>query len=146
MLQSRQTAWSLVLGAFHSCREWYSFALVGVVLSICQAEAPLHPYLLLSHVLWRVLLLCVLWLAVGGCIHILRSRLRPRHKQVSSRTVKNITRPASFNFIVFALRFQFLVPSKAEPEQRFQREVVAQNRNNQYTRSGIHFLHFLFFF
>ncbi|XP_075892799.1 uncharacterized protein LOC142895546 [Nelusetta ayraudi] len=79
--QSQQTARSLMPGVLHPCTEWYSFALVGVVLSICQAEAPLHPYLLLAHVFWRLLLLCLLWLAVGSCIHVLRSRLWRRPKQ-----------------------------------------------------------------
>lgn len=83
-LQTQPASLAPMLGVLHPCKEWYSFALVGVVLSICQAEAPLHPYLLLSHVFRRLLLLCALWLAVGSGIHLLRSRLWRRRKQGES--------------------------------------------------------------
>lgn len=97
-----------MLGVLHPCKEWYSFALVGVVLSICQAEAPLHPYLLLAHVFWRLLLLCLLWLAVGSCIHVLRSRLWRRPKQVSSHACRRTSHDPAVQFnCVFSLRFLF---------------------------------------
>lgn len=82
VFQSQQTSWSQILRTLRPCTEWYSFVLVGVVWSVCQAEAPLHPSLLLNYLCWRLLLLCLLWLALGGCIHVLRCCLWPGHKQV----------------------------------------------------------------
>lgn len=92
-----------MLGVLHPCKEWYSFALVGVVLSICQTEAPLHPYLLLAQVFRRLLLLCVLWLAVGSCIHVLKSRLWRRQKQVSSSLLEENYTSQRLRLIGFSL-------------------------------------------
>ncbi|XP_034403653.1 uncharacterized protein si:ch211-151h10.2 [Cyclopterus lumpus] len=55
---------------------WSSFAPAGVVWSVCQVEATLHPSLLLVAVLWRLLLVCLLWMVLGGCVHALKCCLR----------------------------------------------------------------------
>ncbi|XP_060903065.1 uncharacterized protein si:ch211-151h10.2 isoform X1 [Labrus mixtus] len=63
---------------FRGC---YSFALVAAVWSVCQVEAPLHPSVLLVDVCWRLVLVCSVWMGLGGCVHALKSSLRPGQTQ-----------------------------------------------------------------
>ncbi|XP_031719580.1 uncharacterized protein LOC116392353 isoform X2 [Anarrhichthys ocellatus] len=74
--QPQQTSWSQTLR-----RGWYGFAPVGVVWSVCQVEATLHPSLLLVDVCWRLLLVCLLWMVLGGCVHALKCCRRPGQNQ-----------------------------------------------------------------
>ncbi|XP_069017355.1 uncharacterized protein [Embiotoca jacksoni] len=76
---SQHTFWSQTI---RSLRPWYSFAPAGVVWSVCQLEALLHPSVLLVDVCWRLLLLSLLWIVLGGCIHALKCCLRPRQIQM----------------------------------------------------------------
>lgn len=86
IFQPRQTSWPQTLGTLRPWKEWYSFALVGVVWSFCQVEALPHPFLSLMYVCWRLLLMCLLWLVLGGCIRILECCLWQKQKQVSAAT------------------------------------------------------------
>ncbi|KAF1394402.1 hypothetical protein PFLUV_G00026840 [Perca fluviatilis] len=76
----QQTSWSQTVR-----KAWYTFAPVGVVWSVCQLEAPLQqPSLFLLDVCWRLLWLASLWMALAGCVHALKWRLRPGHNQGES--------------------------------------------------------------
>ncbi|XP_031142926.1 uncharacterized protein si:ch211-151h10.2 isoform X1 [Sander lucioperca] len=81
--QPQQTSWSQTVR-----NSWYTFAPVGVVWSVCQLEAPLQqqqqPSLFLLDVCWRLLWLGSLWMALAGCVHALKWRLRPGHNQGES--------------------------------------------------------------
>ncbi|KAE8295023.1 hypothetical protein D5F01_LYC05946 [Larimichthys crocea] len=81
VLQLLQTSWSQTLRTVRPWKGWYSFALVGVVWSVCQVEEPQHPSLFLTGVCWRLLLVCSLWIVLGGCAHVLRCCLRPGQNQ-----------------------------------------------------------------
>ncbi|TMS07745.1 hypothetical protein E3U43_011838 [Larimichthys crocea] len=70
VLQLLQTSWSQTLRTVRPWKGWYSFALVGVVWSVCQVEEPQHPSLFLTGVCWRLLLVCSLWIVLGGCAHV----------------------------------------------------------------------------
>ncbi|XP_049433488.1 uncharacterized protein si:ch211-151h10.2 [Epinephelus fuscoguttatus] len=82
--EPQQTSWSQTLRTLQPWRGWYSFLPVGVVWSVCQVEAPLHPSLLLVDVCWRLLLVCLLWMILGGCVHALKCRLQPGQNQGES--------------------------------------------------------------
>ncbi|XP_068580983.1 uncharacterized protein si:ch211-151h10.2 isoform X2 [Cebidichthys violaceus] len=77
--QPQQTSWLQTLRTLR--QGWYSFASVGVVWSVCQMEVTVHPSLLLVDVCWRVLLVCLLWMVLGGCVHVLKCCLRPEQNQ-----------------------------------------------------------------
>ncbi|KAK9521206.1 hypothetical protein VZT92_021030 [Zoarces viviparus] len=77
--QPQQTSWSQTLRTLR--RGWYGFAPVGAVWSVCQVEATLHPSLILVDVCWRLLLVCLLWMVLGGCVHALKCCLRPGQNQ-----------------------------------------------------------------
>ncbi|KAM9359609.1 uncharacterized protein ABDE67_002752 [Symphorus nematophorus] len=76
--QQHQTSWSRALRTLQPRKSWYSFALVGVVWSVCQVEAPL------CQVDMRLLLVCLLWTVLGVFIHALKCCLRPGEKQVET--------------------------------------------------------------
>ncbi|XP_051255076.1 uncharacterized protein si:ch211-151h10.2 [Dicentrarchus labrax] len=78
--QPQQTSWSQTLRTLGPLKGWYSFALVGVVWSVCQVEAPLHPSQ--GDVCWRLLLVCLLWMVLGVCVLALKCRLRPGQSRV----------------------------------------------------------------
>nr|XP_020470413.1 uncharacterized protein LOC109968464 [Monopterus albus] len=65
-------------------------------------EALLHPSVFVVDMCWRLLMVCVLWVVLGGCVHALKCCLRSQQNQEG-------------------------------PPQRIQQEVVAENRNNQYS-------------
>ncbi|XP_038548262.1 uncharacterized protein si:ch211-151h10.2 isoform X1 [Micropterus salmoides] len=79
--QQQQRLWSQILRTLRPWKGWYSFPLVGVVWSVCQVDAPLHSSLLLVDVGWRLLLVCLLWMVMGGGVYALRYCLRPGHNQ-----------------------------------------------------------------
>uniref|UniRef100_UPI003AB056F3 uncharacterized protein isoform X1 n=1 Tax=Centroberyx gerrardi TaxID=166262 RepID=UPI003AB056F3 len=79
--QSQRRSWSQTLRAGNPWRGWLTVALVGVVWSVCQVEAPLHPSLCLVEVCWRLLLVCMLFIVLGGCVHALKCRLRLRQAE-----------------------------------------------------------------
>lgn len=81
--QPRQTSWPHALNALPPWKEWHHFALVVVVWSVFQAEAPLQPSLLLLYVCWRLLLMGLLWLGLGGCVYFLKCWFQ---QQVSAAT------------------------------------------------------------
>ncbi|XP_041654442.1 uncharacterized protein si:ch211-151h10.2 [Cheilinus undulatus] len=56
---------------------WCSLALIAAVWFLCQVEAPLHPSVLLVGVCWRLLVVCLVWTLPAGCVHALKSSLRP---------------------------------------------------------------------
>ncbi|XP_072247776.1 uncharacterized protein [Leuresthes tenuis] len=70
--------WSQTL---RTLRPWYGFAPVGVVWSVCQLEALLHPCLSLVNVCSGLLLVCLLSIVLAGCIHALKCCLWPRQTQ-----------------------------------------------------------------
>ncbi|XP_076591777.1 uncharacterized protein LOC143323669 [Chaetodon auriga] len=80
--QPQQPSWSQTLRTLRPWRGWHSFALPGAVWSVCraQAEEPLHPWLLVD-VCWRLLLVCLLWMLLGGCVHALKRCLQPGQEQ-----------------------------------------------------------------
>lgn len=78
-----QTSWPHTFSLLPPWKEWHHFALVVVVWSAIQAEAPLQPSLLLLYVCWRLLLMCLLWLGLGGCMYFLKCWFQ---KQVSTAT------------------------------------------------------------
>ncbi|XP_022058472.1 uncharacterized protein si:ch211-151h10.2 isoform X2 [Acanthochromis polyacanthus] len=93
-------------------RPWFSWAPVGVVWSLCQLEALLHPSASLLDVCWRLLLLLLLLLllvALGGYIYALKICLQPGQEQT-------------------------LLEFKGENPQREQQEVVTKSWNNQCSR------------
>ncbi|XP_041796699.1 uncharacterized protein si:ch211-151h10.2 isoform X2 [Chelmon rostratus] len=102
--QPQQTSWSQTLRTLRPWKSWHSFALPGVMWSVCQAqvEAPLHASLVLTDVCWRLLPVCLLWVVLGGCVHALKCCLRPGQEQ-------------------------------GEPPLRIQQEAVTENRRNQYS-------------
>ncbi|XP_026221101.1 uncharacterized protein si:ch211-151h10.2 [Anabas testudineus] len=107
-VRPQQTTWPQFLKTLRPWKSWYSFAPVSVLWSICHVDVLLHPSLFAEDVCGRLLLVCLLWVVVGGCVHALKCCLRPGQNQ-------------------------------AEPPQRIQQEVVAENRNNLYlwgSRSG----------
>lgn len=67
---------------------WSSLAPVGVVWSVCQLEALLHPSLSLLDVCCRLLLVGLLWIILGCCIFTLRSRLRPGHSEPNKEPLR----------------------------------------------------------
>ncbi|XP_041849827.1 uncharacterized protein si:ch211-151h10.2 isoform X2 [Melanotaenia boesemani] len=67
-------SWSQSL---RTLRPWYSFAPVVAVWSVCQLEMLLHPSLSTVEVCCRLLLVCLLWIVLGGCIYALQRCLRP---------------------------------------------------------------------
>uniref|UniRef100_UPI0037E7DACA uncharacterized protein isoform X1 n=1 Tax=Semicossyphus pulcher TaxID=241346 RepID=UPI0037E7DACA len=83
--QSDETSWSQILRTRPSWRlnfkGWYSLALVGVMWSVCQVEAPLHPSVLLLDVCWRLGLVCLVWIPLGGCVYAFKNCLRPGQNQ-----------------------------------------------------------------
>lgn len=81
--QPQETSWPHTLSSLPPWKEWHHFALVVVVWSVFQAEAPLQPSLLLLYVCWRLLLMCLLWLGLGGCVYFLKCCFQ---KQVSVAT------------------------------------------------------------
>nr|XP_040038885.1 uncharacterized protein si:ch211-151h10.2 [Gasterosteus aculeatus aculeatus] len=99
--QPQQTSWLQTLRTLRP--GWYSFAPVGVVWSICRVEGTPSASLLPVDVCWRLLAVCLLWMALGGCVHALKCCLRPRRGG-----------------------FQ------GERPVRMQQEVVTENRNNHY--------------
>ncbi|XP_040902911.1 uncharacterized protein si:ch211-151h10.2 isoform X2 [Toxotes jaculatrix] len=102
--QPHHTYWSQVLGTLPSWKAWYGFAPVGVIWLICQVEALPHPFLLLVDLCWTLLLVCLLWMVLGGCFLALKWCLRPGQNQF-----------------------------KGDPPQRIQQEVVTENSNIQYS-------------
>lgn len=87
--QPQETSWSQTPRTLRTPRPgrgWYSLAAVGVVWSVCQVEAPLHPSLSPVDVCWRLLWVCALWMAVGVCVHALKCCLRPEQNQVNTAT------------------------------------------------------------
>ncbi|XP_044059297.1 uncharacterized protein si:ch211-151h10.2 isoform X2 [Siniperca chuatsi] len=88
--QPQQTFWSQTLRTLRPWKDWYSFALVGVVWSLCQMEAPLHSSLLLVDVGWRLLLVCLLWMVLGGGVNALKCCLRPGHNQPPLRIQQEV--------------------------------------------------------
>ncbi|KAM7398970.1 hypothetical protein PAMP_018269 [Pampus punctatissimus] len=83
-VQPQDTLWSQTMKRLLLWKDWYSFALVGVVWSVCQVETPLHPSLLLVYVCWRFLHVCMLWLVLAGCVHALKRCLRLGQTQGNS--------------------------------------------------------------
>ncbi|XP_070826697.1 uncharacterized protein [Chaetodon trifascialis] len=81
--QPQQSSWSQTLRTLRPWRGCHRFALPGAVWSVCQAQAeePLHPSLLLVDVCWRLLLVCLLWMLLGGCVHALKRCLQPGQEQ-----------------------------------------------------------------
>ncbi|XP_042343109.1 uncharacterized protein si:ch211-151h10.2 isoform X2 [Plectropomus leopardus] len=79
--QSQQTSWSQTLRTLLPWRSWFSFLPVGVVWLVCQVEAPLHLYQPLVDVCLRLLLVCLLWMVLGGCVYALKYRLQPGQNQ-----------------------------------------------------------------
>ncbi|XP_062275879.1 uncharacterized protein si:ch211-151h10.2 [Scomber scombrus] len=75
-VQPQYKSWLQNLRRLLPSKDWYSFGTAGVVWSVSQVEAPLHPSVLPVDVCWRVLQVCVLWLVLGGCVHGLRHCLR----------------------------------------------------------------------
>ncbi|XP_026170253.1 uncharacterized protein LOC113134893 [Mastacembelus armatus] len=80
-VKSHQKSWSQVFRTLRPWTGWYSFAPVGVIWSICQAEVLLHPCLLEVDVCWSFLLVCLLWMVLGGCVHALKCCLRSEQNQ-----------------------------------------------------------------
>ncbi|KAF3847418.1 hypothetical protein F7725_020446 [Dissostichus mawsoni] len=74
--QPQHTGWSQTLKTLRPWKGCSSVAPVVVVWSVCQVEAPLHPSLLLLDVCGRLLLVCLLWILLGGCVHALKCCLR----------------------------------------------------------------------
>ncbi|KAI9548072.1 hypothetical protein NQZ68_013091 [Dissostichus eleginoides] len=74
--QPQHTGWSQTLKTLRPWKGCSSVAPVVVVWSVCQVEAPLNPSLLLLDVCGRLLLVCLLWILLGGCVHALKCRLR----------------------------------------------------------------------
>ncbi|KAM8768156.1 uncharacterized protein AB9X84_020341 [Acanthopagrus schlegelii] len=82
--QPQETSRSQTLRTLRTLRPrrgWHNLAAVGVVWSVCQVEAPLHPCLSPVDVCWRLLWVCVLWAAVGVCVRALKCCLRPGQNQ-----------------------------------------------------------------
>ncbi|XP_063762490.1 uncharacterized protein si:ch211-151h10.2 isoform X2 [Eleginops maclovinus] len=77
----QHTHWSQTLKTLRPWKGCYSLAPVVVVWSVCQVEAPLHPSLLLLDVCCRLLLVCLLWMLLGGCVHALKCRLQQGQHQ-----------------------------------------------------------------
>ncbi|XP_008288000.1 uncharacterized protein LOC103363153 [Stegastes partitus] len=102
--QAQHTWWSQTL---RTLRPWYSWAPVGAVLLVCQLEALLHPSGSLLDTCWALLLLCLLWGVLGGCIHALKCRLQPGQEQGEN-------------------------PQR--PQQEEEEEVVTENWRNQCSR------------
>ncbi|XP_067362782.1 cell adhesion molecule-related/down-regulated by oncogenes isoform X1 [Channa argus] len=98
----QQTTWTQALCSLPPWRGWYNVVPVGVLWSLCQVEALQHLSFFVMDVCWRLLLVCLLWAVVGGCVYALKGRLRPGQNQ-------------------------------EEPPQRIEQEVVAENRDNQYS-------------
>ncbi|KAM8902516.1 uncharacterized protein AB9W97_007158 isoform 2-T2 [Spinachia spinachia] len=70
----QQTSWLQTLRTLRA--GWCSLALAGVLWSICQVSV------LPVDVCWRLLSVCSLWMVLGGCVHALKSCLRPGHNEV----------------------------------------------------------------
>ncbi|KAF7650413.1 hypothetical protein LDENG_00126430, partial [Lucifuga dentata] len=62
-------------------RGWFTLVPVGAVWSVCQMEALLQPSVLLLDFGWRFLLVCMLWLLMGGCVYAMKRYLQ---RQVDS--------------------------------------------------------------
>ncbi|KAM9853755.1 uncharacterized protein ACBR49_004543 [Aulostomus maculatus] len=89
----QHSSWSKTLKALGPCRTWSSLIPVAVVWSVCQVEAPL------PDASWRFVLVCLLWMLLGGFVFALRSFLKPGKK-----------------------------PLKETPPQRVPQEVLAMNK------------------
>lgn len=83
-VQPPQTNWSQFLRTLQRWKGWYSFAPVGVLWSICHVDALLHPSFFALDVCGRLLLVCFLWVAVGGCVRALKCCLWPGQNKVSA--------------------------------------------------------------
>nr|XP_046245749.1 uncharacterized protein si:ch211-151h10.2 isoform X2 [Scatophagus argus] len=78
--QSQQTSRSQTLRrTLQPLQGWCSFALAGVVWSVCQVEVPLHRVQV--DVCRRLLLVCLLWTVLAGCVYALKCCLRPGRDQ-----------------------------------------------------------------
>ncbi|XP_068174134.1 uncharacterized protein si:ch211-151h10.2 isoform X2 [Antennarius striatus] len=71
-VQPQQTSWLQTLRTWQLGKDTDKFILVGAVWSVCTLEASLSPSLLLVDMCWRLLLVGLLWLALGGCVHALK--------------------------------------------------------------------------
>lgn len=83
-VRPQQTTWPQFLKTLRPWKSWYSFAPVSVLWSICHVDVLLHPSLFAEDVCGRLLLVCLLWVVVGGCVHALKCCLRPGQNQVSA--------------------------------------------------------------
>ncbi|CAN9510949.1 unnamed protein product [Ophioblennius macclurei] len=79
--QTQNTTWSQTV---RTLQPWSSLAPVGVVWTVCQLEALLHPSLSLLDVGCRLLLVGLLWIILGCFIFTLKRRLRPGNSQEDS--------------------------------------------------------------
>ncbi|XP_056467621.1 uncharacterized protein si:ch211-151h10.2 isoform X2 [Gadus chalcogrammus] len=71
-----------------SWRSWCAVALVCVMWSFCQVEAPLHPSLGLAEVAWRILCSGCLLAGLGACAMLLKKSLGRSGKARVSRTLQ----------------------------------------------------------
>ncbi|XP_018520947.1 uncharacterized protein si:ch211-151h10.2 isoform X2 [Lates calcarifer] len=79
--QPHHTSWPQALWTPRPWTDWYSFAPFGIMWLVCQVEVLLHPNVSLVDVCWRFLLVCLLWMVLGGCAHALKYCLRPGQNQ-----------------------------------------------------------------
>ncbi|XP_019943754.2 uncharacterized protein [Paralichthys olivaceus] len=75
------TSWSQVVRTLRPWRSYWYFGPVGVVWLVCQLETLPHTTLSLADVCWRLLLVCFLWVVLGGCVQALRCCLQPGRNQ-----------------------------------------------------------------
>ncbi|XP_030007179.1 uncharacterized protein LOC115431070 [Sphaeramia orbicularis] len=72
-VQTLLTSWlETRLRSLQDWDTWCAVAAVGVVWSVGQLEAPLHPVVVLLVVFWRLVLVLVLWIILGAGVHALR--------------------------------------------------------------------------
>lgn len=81
-VQPKAKFWSQTL------RTFCCFAPVAAVWFFCQLEALPHPSLPQEDVCCRLLLVCLLWAVLAGCIYGLRCCLRPGQSRVESSKSK----------------------------------------------------------
>lgn len=124
--QPQQTSWPHTFSSLPPWKEWHHFALVVVVWSVFQAEAPLQPSLLLLYVCWRLLLMCLLWLALGGCVYLLKCWFQ---KQVSTATnwAETAVVFPTWNSIYSVILLQFTGASRQQQDE-------SENRKDRFGR------------
>ncbi|XP_076002032.1 uncharacterized protein LOC142995036 [Genypterus blacodes] len=75
-------SWSRGLRVSIPWRAWFTIATVGVVWSVCQLEAPVRPSVSPVDVGWMFVLVCTLWMLLGGCVFALKRYLQLGERQV----------------------------------------------------------------